>query len=159
MIHALVYTAVGSYYSKKAEDEGPRSQKVVTFFEHALNIGLKLYGEKGLEVADIYLGRASAFSNLNQYEHFHRDIQQALKIYKAHSKSAPKIAECNRLMGRVKCLEGNIEEGIELMELSSKQFIKMYNYIESLSILFEMLSFLELRECDLEVSLLQFRPK
>ena len=67
MIHALVYTAVGSYYSKKAEDEGPRAQKVVTFFEHALNIALKLYGEKGLEVADIYLGRASAFSNLNQY--------------------------------------------------------------------------------------------
>ena len=77
-----------------------------------------------------------------------------MKIYKAHSKSAPKIAECNRLMGRVKCLEGNIEEGIELMELSSKQFIKMYNYIESLSILFEMLSFLELREGDLEVNLL-----
>ena len=45
MIHALVYTAVGSYYSKKIEeDEKSHERKVVTFYEHALNIGLKLYG-------------------------------------------------------------------------------------------------------------------
>ena len=38
-------------------------------------------------------------------------MQQALRIYKGHSKSAPKIAECNHLTGRVKCLEGHLEEG------------------------------------------------
>ena len=53
---------------------------------------MKLYGEKGLEVADIYLGRASAFCNMSLYDNFHKDMQQALKIYKGHSKSAPKIA-------------------------------------------------------------------
>jgi hypothetical protein len=52
-------------------------------------------------------------------------------------------------MGRVKCLEGDIPEGIELMELSSKQYMKMYNYMESLYILFEMLSYLEYRETEL----------
>jgi len=65
MIHASIYTIVANFYSKKTdEDEHIRSQKVVTFYEHALNIALKLYGEKGIEVADIYLGRASAFCNL-----------------------------------------------------------------------------------------------
>lgn len=45
MIHALIYTAVGNYYSKKIEEpEETRSQKVVTFYEHALSIVLKLYG-------------------------------------------------------------------------------------------------------------------
>jgi hypothetical protein len=107
MIHAFIYTIVANFYSKQMEEEEQaRSQKVVTFYEHALNIALKLYGEKGIEVADIYLGRASAFSNLKLYDSFHKDMQQALKIYKGHSKSAPKIAECNHLTGRVKCLEG-----------------------------------------------------
>jgi hypothetical protein len=93
MIHALVYTAVASYYSKKTEEsEDKSSQKIITFYEHALNITLKLYGEKSIEVADIYLNMASAFANLNQYERFNRNIQQALQIYKAHSKCAPKIA-------------------------------------------------------------------
>lgn len=79
---------------------------------------------------------------MNQYEQFHKDIQQALKIYKMHSRSAPKIAECNHLIGRVKCLEGNVSEGVELMEQSANQFMKMYNYMESLCILFEILPFL-----------------
>ncbi len=88
------------------------------------------------------MNRASAFLNLNQFDQFHKDIQNALKIYKIHSKSAPKIAECNHLMGRVKCLEGDVTEGMELMELSSNQFMKMYNYLDSLFILFEMLPLL-----------------
>lgn len=46
-------------------------------------------------------------------------------------------------MGRVKCLEGDIIGGIELMEQSSNQYMKMYNHIESLYILFEILPFLE----------------
>ena len=46
MLHALVYTAVGNYYSKKAEEPSDEShfKKVVTFYEHALNIAVKLYG-------------------------------------------------------------------------------------------------------------------
>jgi hypothetical protein len=137
MLHALVYTAVGIYYSKKAEEpESVRSQKVVTFYEHSLKIALKLYGEKAQEVADIFLSRASAFINLGKYDLFNKDIQNAVKIFKAHSKSGPKIAECNHLMGRVLCLEGNVGEGIELMEQSSSQYMKMYSHIESLCILF-----------------------
>lgn len=73
-------------------------------------------------------------------------MQQAVKIYKGHSKSAPKMAECNHLIGRVKCLEGQLEEGIQLMETSSKQWMKMYNHVESLHILFELLPFLENKE-------------
>jgi hypothetical protein len=68
MIHSFVYTAIGSYYSKKVEEpESVRSQKVITFYEHALSIGLKLYGEKAVEVGDIYLGRASAFLSLRRF--------------------------------------------------------------------------------------------
>lgn len=45
MLHAFVYTVVASYYSKRVEeDESSRAHKVVTFYEHALNIALKLYG-------------------------------------------------------------------------------------------------------------------
>lgn len=150
MMHALVYTAVGNYYSKQT-DEGEDGQlkKVVTFYEHALNITLKLYGEKAQEVADIYLSRASSFVHLGQYEQFGKDIQQALKIYRAHSKSGPKIAECNHLMGRVKCLEGSVPEGVELMELSSSQYMKMYSHVESLCILFEILPYLDDNETEL----------
>lgn len=59
-----------------------------------------------------------------------------------HSKSAPKIAHCNLLQGRAKCAEGKVTQGLQLMEVSSNQFMKMYNYIESLCILFETLPFL-----------------
>lgn len=89
------------------------------------------------------MSRGSAFLNLGKYDFFSKDIQNALRIYKTHSKSGPKIAECNHLMGRVKCLEGDIIGGIELMEQSSNQYMKMYNHIESLYILFEILPFLE----------------
>lgn len=130
MLHALVYTAVGIYYSKKAEEpEAEHERKVVTFYEHSLNITLKLYGEKAQEVADIYLSRAIAFINLGRYDSFSKDIQQALKIYKMHSKSGPRIAECNHLMGRVKCKQNQTAEGIQLMELSSSQYMKMYNHV------------------------------
>ena len=160
MLHAFVYTVVASYYSKRVEeDESSRAHKVVTFYEHALNIALKLYGQKGVEVADIYLNRASAFISLVQYDNFQKDIQNALKIYKGHSKSAPKIVQCNHLIGRVKCLEGEITLGIELMEMSSKQYMKMYNYMESLYILFEMLPFLQYKESELEVTIFLFRAK
>ena len=93
MLHASVYTIVANFYAKRTEEnEAERAQKVVTFYEHALRIALKFYGEKALEVADIYLNRASAFVSLTDYEKFEKDIQQAVKIYKTHSKSAPKIA-------------------------------------------------------------------
>jgi hypothetical protein len=45
IIHSYVYTIVGSYYSKKSAD-GEREAKVITFYEHAINIALRLYGEK-----------------------------------------------------------------------------------------------------------------
>lgn len=45
IIHSYVYTIVGSYYSKKASDP-EREAKVITFYEHAINIALRLYGEK-----------------------------------------------------------------------------------------------------------------
>jgi hypothetical protein len=36
---------VGSYYASKRSDT-ERESKVITFYEHAINIAVKLYGEK-----------------------------------------------------------------------------------------------------------------
>ena len=45
------------------------------------------------------------------------------------------------------------------MEMSSRQFMKMYHYMDSLYILFEMLPFLEYKESELEVNLCLCRIK
>jgi hypothetical protein len=74
--------------------------------------------------------------NLGLYDQFHKDIQQALKIFKGYSKSGLRIAECNQLLGRVKCMQDKVSEGVELMESSSSLFIKMANYMEALKINF-----------------------
>jgi hypothetical protein len=71
-----------------------------------------MYGDKTQEVADIYLSRARAFANLKKYDSFHKDLLSALKIYKSLSKNYNKVAECNFLLGKIKCLEGSINEGI-----------------------------------------------
>lgn len=120
ILHSYVYTIVGSYYSKQNDEP-----KVLTFYEHAINIVLKLYGEKAQEVAEIYLSRASAMLSLNKLEAFQKDMTLALKIYKMHSKNNSKIAECNYLLGKVSCLEGRLAEGLELMASSSALFLKL----------------------------------
>jgi hypothetical protein len=43
---------------------------------------------------------------------FEKDIQHALKIFKASSKYSAKIAECYFYMGKVKILQKHINEGI-----------------------------------------------
>ena len=43
------------------------------------------------------------------------------------------------------------------METSSQQWMKMYNHVESLHILFELLPFLENKENDLEVCIVTLR--
>lgn len=87
---------------------------------------------------------------LTRNEAFQKDMATALKIYRSHSKNNAKIAECNYLLGRVACLEGKAE-GVDLMESSSALFLKMGNYIESLRVGFELLSFLEGDEHKYEV--------
>ena len=45
------------------------------------------------------------------------------------------------------------------MEMSSRQFMKMYHYMDSLYILFEMLPFLEYKESELEVNFMLIQNK
>ena len=139
---------MGAYYSKKGTEE---QRKVMTFYEHALEIGPRLHGEKALEVAEIYLSRANSCVNMGLFALFHKDLPLALKIYKSHSKRGTRIAECHYLQGKVACREGKLREGLHNMQSSAELLLKMENHVEALCICFELLGFLAGDEAKYEV--------
>ena len=147
-IHAHIYAIMGAYYSRK---HAGQQRKVMTFYEHALEIGLRLHGEKAVEVAEIYLSRANAAANMQLFPLFHKDLPLAVKIYKSHSQSGTRIAECHYLQGKVACLEGKLREGLHNMQSSAELLLKMENHVEALCICFELLGFLAGDEVKYEV--------